>query len=66
MLLDVFLKPLNSTTFVLTITVAHVFNQTEIATEEFCLKSLLQKRNEINFIESHIRILLHLKIVQST
>ena len=31
----------------------HIPNQTEIATEEFCPKSLLQKQNEIDFIESH-------------
>ena len=29
----------------------HVPNQTEIATEEFCPKSLLRKQNEIDFIE---------------
>ena len=37
-------------------------NQTEIATEEFCPKSLVRKQNEIDFIESHIQILHHLKI----
>ena len=42
----------------------HIPNQTEIATEEFCPKSLLRKHNEIDFIESHIQILHHLKIVQ--
>ena len=42
----------------------HIPNQTEIATEEFCPKSLLQKQNEIDFIESHFQILHHLKIVQ--
>ena len=31
----------------------HIPNQTEIATEEFCPKSLLRKQNEIYFIESH-------------
>ena len=36
-------------------------DQTKIATEKFCPKSLLQ--NEIDFIESHIQILHHLKIV---
>ena len=41
----------------------HIPNQTEIATEEFCQKSLLWKQNEIAFIESHIQILHHLKIV---
>ena len=40
-------------------------NQTEIATEEFCLKSLLRKQIEIDFIESHFQILHHLKIVHS-
>ena len=30
----------------------HIPNQTEIATEEFCPKSLLRKQNEIDFIES--------------
>ena len=43
----------------------HIPNQTEIATEEFCPKSLLQKKNEIDFIESHFQILHHLKIVQN-
>ena len=38
--------------------------QTEIATEEFSPKSLLRKQNEIDFIESHIQILHHLKIVR--
>ena len=33
----------------------HIPNQTEIATEEFCPKSLLRKQNEIDFIESHIQ-----------
>ena len=33
----------------------HIPNQTEIATEEFCPKSLLQKQNEIDFIESHFQ-----------
>ena len=42
----------------------HIPNQTEIAAEEFCPKSLLRKQNEIDFIESHIQILHHLKIVQ--
>ena len=42
----------------------HISNQTEIATEVFCPKSLLRKQNEINFIESHFQILHHLKIVQ--
>ena len=42
----------------------HIPNQTEIATEEFCPKSLLRKQNEIDFIESHFQILHHLKIVQ--
>ena len=42
----------------------HIPNQTEIATEEFCPKSLLRKQNEIDFIESHIQILHHLKIIQ--
>ena len=37
--------------------------QTEIATEEFCPKNLLQKQNEIDFIGSHFQILHHLKIV---
>ena len=41
----------------------HIPNQTEIATEEFCPKSLLQKQNKIDFIESHIQNLHHLKIV---
>ena len=41
----------------------HIPNQTEIATKEFCPKSLLRKQNEIDFIESHIQILHHLKIV---
>ena len=41
----------------------HIPNQTEIATEEFCPKSLLRKQNEIDFIESHFQILNHLKIV---
>ena len=41
----------------------HIPNQTEIATEEFCPKSLLRKQNEIDFIESHFQILHHLKIV---
>ena len=40
----------------------HIPNQTEIATEEFCPKSLLRKQNEIDFIESHFQILYHLKI----
>ena len=40
-------------------------NQTEITTEEFCPKSLLQKQNEIDFIEIHFQILHHLKIVYS-
>ena len=39
----------------------HIPNQTEIATEEFCPKSLLRKQNEIDFIESHFQILHHLK-----
>ena len=43
----------------------HIPNQTEIATEEFCPKSLLRKQNEIDFIESHFQILHHLKIVHS-
>ena len=43
----------------------HLPNQTEIATEEFCPKSLLQKQNEIDFIESHFQILHHLQIVHS-
>ena len=34
----------------------HIPNQTEIATEEFCPKSLLRKQNEIDFIESHFQI----------
>ena len=38
-------------------------NQTEIATEEFCPKSLMQKQNKIDFIESHFQILHLLKIV---
>ena len=42
----------------------HIPNQTKIATEEFCRKSLLRKQNEIDFIDSRIQILLHLKIVQ--
>ena len=42
----------------------HIPNQTEIATEKFCPKSLLQNQNEIDFIESHFQILHHLKIVQ--
>ena len=33
----------------------HIPNQTEIATEEFCSKSLLRKQNEIDFIESHFQ-----------
>ena len=33
----------------------HIPNQTEIATEEFCPKSLLQKQNEIDFIKSHLQ-----------
>ena len=33
----------------------HIPNQAEIATEEFCPKSLLRKQNEINFIESHFQ-----------
>ena len=33
----------------------HIPNQTEIATEEFCPKSLLRKQNEIDFIESHFQ-----------
>ena len=33
--------------------------QTEIATKEFCPKSLLRKQNEIDFIESHILFLEH-------
>ena len=37
-------------------------NLTEIATEKFYPKSLLQKQNEIDFIKSHIQILHHLKI----
>ena len=41
----------------------YIPNQTEIATEELCPKSLLQKQNEIDFIESHFQILHHLKIV---
>ena len=41
----------------------HIPNQTEIATEEFCPKSLLREQNEIDFIESHFQILHHLKIV---
>ena len=41
----------------------HIPNQTEIATEEFCPKSLLRKQNEIDLIESHFQILHHLKIV---
>ena len=43
----------------------HIPNQTEIATEEFCPKSLLRKQNEIDFIESHFQILHHLKIVHN-
>ena len=38
-------------------------NQTEIATEEFCPKSLLRKQNKIDFIESRFQILHHFKIV---
>ena len=34
----------------------HIPNQTEIATEEFCPKSLLRKQNEIDFIESYFQI----------
>ena len=33
----------------------HIPNQTEIATEAFCPKSLLQQQNEIDFIESHFQ-----------
>ena len=44
----------------------HIPNQTEIATEEFCPKSLLRKQNEIDFIESHFQILHHLKIVHKS
>ena len=39
----------------------HIPNQTEIATEEFCLKSLLRKQNEIDFIESHFQIQISFK-----
>ena len=43
---------------------AHLIpNQIEIATEEFCPKSLLRKQNKIDSIESHFQILHHLKIV---
>ena len=34
----------------------HIPNRTEIATEEFCPKSLLRKQNEIDFVESHFQI----------
>ena len=34
----------------------HIPNQTEIATKEFCPKSLLRKQNEIDSIESHFQI----------
>ena len=43
----------------------YIPNQTEIATEEFCPKTLLRKQNEIDFIENHIQILQHLKIVHN-
>ena len=35
--------------------VHHLPNQTEIATEEFCPKSLLRKQNVIDFIVSHFQ-----------
>ena len=35
----------------------HIPNQTEIATEQFCSKSLLRKQNEIDFIESHLDLI---------
>ena len=41
----------------------HIPNQTEIATDEFCPKSSLQKQNEIGFIKSQFQILHHLKTV---